>query len=85
MDNPTLTPTAITTCLMLASLGVTGISQAGLPDQDNIGAQALYALMASQANSNSVNYLEGAVGEAAAFSIRAISMPTCSILHPTIY
>jgi hypothetical protein len=38
-------PCAISVYLMPAGMGVTGLSQAGTSDQNNVGAQTLYALM----------------------------------------
>lgn len=74
MEDPKLVP--ITTCLLLTSMGITGISQASIPDHNNIGAQVLYALMASEANSNTVTYPAGAGGRADTFDTLASSMPT---------
>jgi hypothetical protein len=64
MDVPKPFPSAITTCLMLAGIGVTGLSQAGVPDQETVGVHAPDTLIANETNHNNVKYHKVVAGGA---------------------
>jgi serine protease len=59
MQNQKLLPSAISTSLIPASLGVSSITEAAFPDQISVDAQALYGQMPNETNRIIVKYREG--------------------------
>jgi hypothetical protein len=76
MDVPKPFPSAVTACLMLVSIGVTCLSQAGVPDQEIVGAYTPDVLIANETNRNTLSVKRWLQGE------RPPLKPVGSLLPP---